>query len=43
MIEAGNAMLGTKMNMTIKDLVINFLVRTVIAVPIVAIITNLIF
>lgn len=43
MTEAGNAMLGAKFGLKIQDLVILFLVRTAIAVPIVAGISHLLF
>lgn len=43
MTEAGNAMLGSSMNVSFKDLFIIFIVRTIIAIPLVAIIVNIIF
>lgn len=43
MTEAGNAMLGAKMPFSFKDAVFNFLVRTVIAVPLIAVISHLLF
>lgn len=43
MTEAGNAMLGARFSMKMKDLVVIFLVRTVIAVPVIAVISHLIF
>lgn len=43
MTEAGNAMLGARFSMKMKDLVIIFLVRTVIAVPVIAVISHLLF
>lgn len=43
MTEAGNAMLGAKIPLKFKDLVINFLVRTVIAIPIIALISHIMF
>lgn len=43
MTEAGNAMLGARFSMKFTDLVIHFLVRTVIAVPVIAVISHLLF
>lgn len=43
MTEAGNAMLGAKFHMSFKDLVIHFVVRTVIAVPLLAVISHILF
>lgn len=43
MTEAGNAMLGARFGMKIQSLVLNFLVRTVIAVPIIAGISHILF
>ena len=43
MTEAGNAMLGARFSMKMKDLIIIFLVRTVIAVPVIAVISHLIY
>ena len=43
MTEAGNAMLGTKFKIKFLDLIIYFVERTVIALPIIAILTHLIY
>lgn len=43
MTEAGNAMLGARFTMKFNDLVLHFLVRTVIAVPIIAVISHILF
>lgn len=43
MTEAGNAMLGSKLGIKFGDLVLYFLIRTVIAIPIIALISHLLF
>lgn len=43
MTEAGNAMLGARFSMKMKDLIIIFMVRTVIAVPVVALVSHIVF
>lgn len=43
MTEAGNAMLGAKFSLKFPQLVLNFLARTVIAVPLIAGISHLLF
>ncbi|MDD3253482.1 MAG: nucleoside recognition domain-containing protein [Lachnospiraceae bacterium] len=43
MTEAGNAMLGAKIPLKFTDLLLHFVVRTVIAVPIIALISHLLF
>lgn len=43
MTEAGNAMLGSKSNIGFPRLIAVFVIRTIIAIPIVAIITHLLF
>lgn len=43
MTEAGNAMLGAKIPLGMKDLVLHFLVRTAVAVPLIALISHIIF
>lgn len=41
--EAGNAMLSSKMKISFVDLLANFLVRTVISIPIIALLSHLLF
>lgn len=43
MTEAGNAMLGSKMKISFGALVVNFVVRTVICIPIIALLSHLLF
>ena len=43
MTEAGNAMLGSKMKISFGDLIINFVVRTLICIPIIALFSHLLF
>lgn len=43
MTEAGNAMMGSSMEVSFKDLFIIFVVRTIIAIPLVAIVVNIMF
>lgn len=43
MTEAGNAMLGSKVKLKITDLFLIFVIRTVIAIPIVALVAHLFF
>jgi len=43
MTEAGNAMLGSSMKVSFKDLFLIFVVRTIIAIPLVAIVVNFMF
>lgn len=43
MTEAGNAMLGAKFPFKFKDCILNFLIRTIIAIPIIALISHLIY
>lgn len=43
MTEAGNAMLGAKFSMKLPELILHFIVRTVIAVPVIAVISNILF
>lgn len=41
--EAGNAVLNSKMKVSFKDIIILFIVRTIIAIPIVALISHLLY
>ena len=43
MTEAGNAMLGSSMKVKMSELVLVFIVRTIIAVPVLALISHLLF
>lgn len=43
MTEAGNAMLSSELPITFKDLVITFIMRTLIAMPLVAIVVHILF